>query len=445
MKRRFSTFQIITLGFLAVILAGTLLLTLPFATVDGCGADFGDALFTATSSACVTGLVVQDTGSYWSVFGQCVILLLIQIGGLGVVTVAAAIALFSGRKIGLMQRSTMQDAISAPTVGGIVRLTYFVLKGVALIEILGAVCMAPFFCKTLGFVKGICYALFHSVSAFCNAGFDLMGTRENPFVSLTAFTGHPLLNIVIMLLVVVGGLGFLTWEDVVKHRHHLRRYRLQSKLILLVTAVMIVLPALFFYCYEFARPLWNDYSVGEKVFGSLFQSVTLRTAGFNTVDLASMSEASKAIMIPWMLVGGAPGSTAGGLKVTTLAVLILSAFSVFRRKKDVTCFDRRLPDGTVNQAAAISMLYVMLFFLGGLLISCVEELPLADCLFETASAVGTVGVTLGITPTLGGVAKGVLIVLMYLGRVGSLTLIFAATAAPKPYHSRFAKEKVTVG
>ncbi len=445
LHKKISSFQVIILGFLGVVLIGALLLMLPFATKDGMGASFGDALFTATSATCVTGLVVQDTGSYWSLFGQGVLLVLIQIGGLGVVTVAAAIVRFSGRKISLMQRSTLQDSISAPTVGGIVRLMNFILKGVFAIELLGAVCMAPYFCGEFGFWGGIGRSVFHSISAFCNAGFDVLGTKQAPFVSLTGQTAQPLINVVIMLLIIVGGLGFLTWEDMKTHRLHLRRYRLQSKLILSVTAVLIVVPALFLYFYEFTQPQWSDCTTTQKVFASLFQSVTLRTAGFNTVDFAVLSEPTKAVMIVWMLIGGAPGSTAGGLKVTTVAVLIMSAFSVFRRRNDVTCFNRRLPDGTVNQAAAILMMYILLFFIGGVAISCIEGLPLLDCLFETASAIGTVGVTTGITTGLTAASKGILIVLMYLGRVGGLTLIFAATAGPRTFTSRFPKEKVTVG
>ena len=269
-------------------------------------------LFTATSAVCVTGLVVQDTGSYWSTFGQAVILALIQIGGLGVVTVAASFALLSGRRISLMQRSTMQDAISAPKVGGIVRLTRFILRGTFLIELLGALAMLPVFCRDYGW-RGIWMAVFHSISAFCNAGFDILGTESNLYPSLTGYAGSPVINVTIMLLIVVGGIGFLTWDDICENKWQLHRYRMQSKVILVTTGLLIFLPAVFFFFSDFSA-----LSAGNRLLASFFQSVTPRTAGFNTVNLSAMSGASQGVMILLMLIGGSPGSTAGGMKTTTL-------------------------------------------------------------------------------------------------------------------------------
>ena len=258
-KRRLSSFQIIILGFAGVILLGALLLMLPLSTTAGCVTPFHEALFTATSAVCVTGLVVQDTGSYWSGFGQTVILTLIQIGGLGVVTVAASVALLSGRRISLMQRSTMQDAISAPKVGGIVRLTRFILRGTFLIELVGALVMLPVFCRDYGW-HGIWMAVFHSVSAFCNAGFDILGTNNNLYPSLTGYVQNPVINITIMLLIITGGIGFLTWDDICENKLHFHRYRMQSKVILVTTLTLIVLPALFFFFADFdALPL------GERI------------------------------------------------------------------------------------------------------------------------------------------------------------------------------------
>ena len=245
-KRRLSSFQIIILGFAGVILLGALLLMLPISTTGGNVTPFNETLFTATSAVCVTGLVVQDTGSYWSTFGQAVILALIQIGGLGVVTVAASFALLSGRKISLMQRSTMQDAISAPKVGGIVRLTRFILRGTFLIELLGALAMLPVFCRDYGW-RGVWMAVFHSISAFCNAGFDILGTESNRYPSLTGYAGSPVINVTIMLLIVVGGIGFLTWDDICENKWQLHRYRMQSKVILVTTGLLIFLPAAFFF------------------------------------------------------------------------------------------------------------------------------------------------------------------------------------------------------
>ena len=287
-KRRLSSFQIIILGFAGVILLGALLLMLPISATARCVTPFHEALFTATSAVCVTGLVVQDTGSYWSVFGQAVILTLIQIGGLGVVTVAASFALLSGRRISLMQRSTMQDAISAPKVGGIVRLTRFILRGTFLIELIGALAMLPVFCRDYGW-RGIWLAVFHSISAFCNAGFDILGTNNNLYPSLTGYVQNPVINITIMLLIITGGIGFLTWDDICENKLHFHRYRMQSKVILVTTLALIVLPALFFFFVDF-----GGLPLGERIQAALFQSVTPRTAGFNTVDLSAMSGASLA-------------------------------------------------------------------------------------------------------------------------------------------------------
>ena len=272
-KRRLSSFQIIILGFAGVILLGALLLMLPISATARCVTPFNEALFTATSAVCVTGLVVQDTGSYWSAFGQAVILTLIQIGGLGVVTVAASFALLSGRRISLMQRSTMQDAISAPKVGGIVRLTRFILRGTLLIELIGALAMLPVFCRDYGW-HGIWLAVFHSISAFCNAGFDILGTNNNLYPSLTGYVQNPVINITIMLLIITGGIGFLTWDDICENKLHIHRYRMQSKVILVTTLVLIVLPALFFFFVDF-----DALPRGERVQAALFQSVTPRTAG----------------------------------------------------------------------------------------------------------------------------------------------------------------------
>lgn len=438
-KRRLSSFQIIILGFAGVILLGALLLMLPISATARCVTPFHEALFTATSAVCVTGLVVQDTGSYWSVFGQAVILTLIQIGGLGVVTVAASFALLSGRRISLMQRSIMQDAISAPKVGGIVRLTRFILRGTFLIELIGAFAMLPVFCRDYGW-RGIWMAVFHSISAFCNAGFDILGTNNNLYPSLTGYVQNPVINITIMLLIITGGIGFLTWDDICENKLHFHRYRMQSKVIVIVTLVLIVLPALFFFFADFgALPL------GERIQAALFQSVTPRTAGFNTVDLSAMSGASLGVMILLMLIGGSPGSTAGGMKTTTLAVLLANAAATFRRRDSAQFFGRRLDCGAVKTAATILTMYLALFFGGGVFISIYENLPLSSCLYEAASAVGTVGLTLGITPQLHIPSQMVLIALMYLGRVGGLTLIYAALSGKKTSNAKLPLEEITVG
>ena len=366
LKRHLTSFQIMILGFAGVILLGALVLMLPIATVQRVWTPFHEALFTSTSAVCVTGLVVQDTGSYWSAFGQTVILLLIQIGGLGVITGAVTFLMLAGRNITLKERSAMQDAISAPAVGGIVRLTRFILKGTFLVELLGALALLPAFCRDYG-LRGVWMSVFHSVSAFCNAGFDILGRTDSLYPSLTAYAADPLVNIVIMLLIIVGGIGFLTWDDVCTHGLHLRRYRMQSKVILSATALLITIPAFLFYLTDFA-----DLPVGERILASLFQSVTPRTAGYNTVDLTEMTDASQAVTILLMLTGGAPGSTAGGMKVTTLAVLIANAIAAFRRREDLQLFHRRLETSTVRNAAAILLLYLGLTFAGAAVISTAE-------------------------------------------------------------------------
>lgn len=437
--KRFSSSQIIIMGFAALILLGSFLLMLPFSTQNGRGATFTDALFTATSAVCVTGLVVQNTATYWSSFGQAVIITMIQIGGMGVVTVAIAITTLSGKQISLKQRSTMQEAISAHKVGGIVRLTGFIIRMTVIFELLGAVLLAPAFCREFGIAKGIWYAVFHSISAFCNAGFDLMGVKSQ-FSSLSFFADHAAVNIIVMALIVTGGIGFMTWDDIKTHKHRLRKYRMQSKVILVTTALLITLPALYFFFFEF-----GNETAGNRILLSLFQAITPRTAGFNTADLTKIGQVGTVIIILLMLVGGSPGSTAGGMKTTTLAVLFSTAISVFRRREHTHFFGRRISDNTVRNAATILMLYLVLFLTGGCVISLVEGLPLGTCLFETASAVGTVGLTLGITPSLGLVSQFILIVLMFIGRVGGLTLIFSAVSDSRGNTARLPQEKLTVG
>lgn len=434
-----TSFQIIILGFLSVILNGSVLLMLPIATRSGNSTSFFDALFTATSAVCVTGLIIHDTATYWSVFGQGIILLLIQVGGMGIVTIAVSIAAVSGRKIGLMQRSTMQEAIAAPNVGGIVRRTRFILKTAISVELIGAAVLVPVFCRDFGFFRGIWYAIFHSISAFCNAGFDLIGAKK-PFSSLTSYSVQPIVNITIMALIVMGGIGFLTWEDIKNNKWHFKKYRMQSKVILTVTGALIFLPAIYFYIFEFSQ-----MSFAERAWASLFQSVTPRTAGFNTADLTLISEAGQMLMIVLMLTGGSPGSTAGGMKTTTLAVLVSSALSVFRKKEHAHFFKRRIPDNTIRNAATIFLMYVTLFLVGGMMISSIENIPLITALFETASAIGTVGLSLGITPKLGIVSHMILICLMFFGRVGGLTLIFAAVSEKTSNGSKYPQEKITVG
>lgn len=429
--------QLVVLGFAALILLGSLVLMLPVCTADGSRTPFIDSLFTATTSVCVTGLVVRDTGSYWSDFGHAVILLLIQVGGLGIITIGASFAMLAGRKIGLYQRNAMQENIGSQQ-GGIVKLTGFLVKTALAIELIGAILLCPVLIKDFGWSRGIWTSIFTSISAFCNAGIDLFGIRE-AYSSLTGYADNILVNVTVMVLIVVAGLGFLTWDDMRTHGFRFRKYRMQSKVILVTSALLIFIPAVLFFFFEF-----DCLPMKQRILASLFQSITTRTAGMNTMDLDAMSESGKMMMIFLMLIGGSPGSTAGGMKTTTFAVLVACAIAVFRKRDSAQFFGRRIGHDVVATAATLLTMYVTLCVGGAMIISLYESLPMLTCLYETASAVATVGLTLGITPTLGLLSKIILIILMYMGRVGGLTLIYAAIS-PKKQMGKLPLDKITVG
>lgn len=438
-KKKLSSFQIVILGFLGVILVGAILLVFPFSSKARQWTPFADALFTSTSAVCVTGLVVKDTASYWSIFGQAVILALIQIGGLGIVSVAAFIAVASGRKISLLQRSMLQESISAHQIGGIVPLMGFVFKFALIAEAAGALVMLPTFIKSFG-AHGIWMSVFHSVSAFCNAGFDIMGDRTGAFSSLTYYSSNLFIVIPICMLILFGGIGFLTWDDIAANRFRLKKYRMQSKVILITNAVLIVVPAILMFLIDF-----KGFPFLERISLSIFQTITPRTAGFNTADLNAMTGSGRLMIIVLMLIGGSPGSTAGGMKTTTAAVLFANAISVFRKKKSVQLFGRRAEDGVVKSAATLLIMYLFLALASAYAISTIEGIPFTECIFETASAIGTAGLSLGITPSLGLASHIILMVLMFLGRVGGLTLIYAALGGKGAEVSQYPVEKIIVG
>ena len=443
-KKLLTPGAIIAMGFGGTILLGTLLLMLPFASRSGNITCFSDALFTATSATCVTGLVVQDTFQYWSGFGQFIILLLIQIGGMGVITMSIAVFALTGRKIGLRSRFIMQESISAPQMGGIIRFTGFIVKGTLIFEGIGALLLALRLCPRYGLGQGLWMSVFHSISAFCNAGFDLMG-HSGKFSSLTAFTFDPVVNIVIILLIVIGGIGFLVWEDVYTHKLRIKLYRLQSKIVLTTTLCLLLFPFIYYFFAEFSRSQWNFTNIGQQLLAALFQTVTARTAGFNTVDLQLMTGTSLTLMIVLMLIGGSSGSTAGGLKTTTFAVLFLSVKSVFKKEEHIQCFGRRLPPETLRYAAALFCMYITLCLVSAGIISSVENVGMMTAIFETGSAVATVGLSLGLTPSLCQFSRMILILLMFFGRVGGLTLIFAMNGQFAPSAGLMPQEKITVG
>lgn len=438
-QNKLSSFQIIILGFAGVIVLGALLLMLPISTQNGAVTPFSKTLFTATSAVCVTGLIVFDTASYWSGFGQLIILIMIQIGGLGVISVASFLSMLAGRKISLMQRQTMQNALSAPQMGGIVKLTRFIFLVSFAIEGIGALLLMPVFMTKYG-IRGIWMAVFHSVSAFCNAGFDLMGNQTGQYSSLTSFAGSGYVTLVICLLIMIGGIGFLTWKDIAVKKTRFKEYSMQTKVILVTTAILIVIPAVFFFFSDFAKEPLND-----RICMSVFQAVTPRTAGFNTADLNKMSDAGRSVMMLLMLIGGSPGSTAGGMKTTTIAVLFANAIAVFRKRQNANCYGRRIDDSTVKNASAILFMYVFFSMLSAIIISITDGIPMQMGMFETFSAIGTVGLTLGITPTLSAVSRFVLILLMFFGRVGGLTIIYAAFSQKDASILKYPMENITVG
>ena len=438
-KKHMTSFQLIIMGFAGVILLGTVLLMLPFSSAEKVITPFHEALFTATSAVCVTGLVVKDTGSYWSLAGQTIILALIQTGGLGVVTVAASVSLLSGKKISLMQRSTMQNAISAPKVGGIVRLTRFILKGTFLIEAAGALLLLPVFLVDFG-KKGIWMSIFHSISAFCNAGFDILGTASSIFPSLTGYSGNILINLVIMLLIITGGIGFLTWDDIYTNKLNFKRYRMQSKIILMTTACLILFPAVFFYICDLTK-----LPMGKRLLAAAFQSVTTRTAGFNTINISEMSEASKAVMILLMLIGGSPGSTAGGIKTTTVVVLIVFVRANLMEAAGCNVFNRRLDETAIRKASVVMCTNLFLILTGTIFMEIMQPFSLSDVMFEVFSAMGTVGMSAGITRDVCMASRMVLVFLMFCGRIGSLTFALSLKGHRHEAPIRKPVEEITIG
>ena len=437
--------QIIMLSFLCIILIGALLLCLPISTKSREWTPFVDCLFTATSATCVTGLVVFDTYTHWSGFGQVVIILLIQIGGLGVMTCIAMIALLLRRRINLGERRLLMQSAGSMQIGGIVRLMRRIILCTAICEGLGFLILSCVFCPKFGLGTGLWYALFHSISAFCNAGFDLMG-RYGEFSSLAGsiFAFNPIVNLTIIFLIVVGGMGFLIWGDIFHHRIHFKDYRLHSKIVLVTTGVLIFAGTVLFFIFE------NDYSLkgltfGQKLLASLFQSVTPRTAGFNTVNLSAMSGSATLLIMILMFIGGSPGSTAGGIKTTTFFVLMLGALTAARRYGSITVFKRKLDGHSVIQASSVAALYITCVSVAFMVISALEPYSFNEIMFECISAIGTVGLSKGITPMLSSGSHIALIILMYAGRIGGLSLMLILAENRRNIPVERPTEKILIG
>lgn len=442
-SKQLTNAQIIVLFFAVVIATGTLLLCLPIASKSREWTPLLESAFTATSATCVTGLVVYDTFTHWSLFGQLVILAMIQIGGLGVMTIITTFSVFAKRKISLYERKLLMQSAGTIKSSGTIKLLIQIIKITFICEGVGAVILATRFCPKLGIVEGLYYAVFNSVSAFCNAGFDLMG-RYGEYSSLTPFYNDVTVNLTVAALVVAGGLGFIVWHDVIGNRFSFKKYSVHSKIVLTTTVVLLVLGWLLFFIFENNASL-EGLSTGEKVLASLFQSVSARTAGFNTVPLNKITAAGAVMMSVLMTIGGSPGSTAGGIKTTTIAVMIFELTAAAKGNKDTVVFKRKLEDDTIKRASAIISVYTMAIIISLMAICFIENLPASHVLFEVTSAAGTVGLTVGITPTLSSTSHIILMLLMFGGRIGGLSLVIAF--AERREHAKLSRptEKILIG
>lgn len=440
--------QFMVIGFGLVILLGGLVLNLPIATKNGESVGFLNSLFTATSAVCVTGLVVVDTGTYWSEFGQFVIITLIQTGGLGFMTVATMFSLLTGKKINLRERLLIQESLNQRDLSGLVKLTRYIIVMTFIIEGIGALLLSIVYIPALGLLRGVWYSIFHSISAFCNAGFDLMGAISGEYTSLTSFVNNSLINFVICSLIILGGIGFPVLLDIINNKKY-SKLNVHSKIVINTSGILIAIGVLFIFIAEFNnKGTLGSLNMKEKLLSSVFQSVTLRTAGFNTIDLTLLSESTLFLMIILMLIGASPASTGGGLKTTTVATLFLTVKSFIMGKEDIEVYQRRISDSTVKKSLGIFFIGVFIALFGTLILTIVNpEFTLLECAFEVISAFATVGLSLGGSPSLTVLGKILIIILMFLGRVGTLTIFIALlskNAKIKP-KVRYPEGKIIVG
>lgn len=411
----------IVFGFLAIIFVGAIILSLPISSKSGEFTSFLTSLFTATSATCVTGLVLVDTYTHWNIFGQAIILILIQIGGLGFMTMATLFSFILRRKITLKERMVMSSALNLSNMSGIVRLTKHVLLGTFLFEGIGAIILAARFYREFGFFGAVGRGIFHSVSAFCNAGFDLLG-HENHFSSLTNYVHDPIINLTISFLIIVGGLGFFVWGDI----YGRKRLSTHTKIVLIATTILIVSGWVLFFVFEYSNPnTIGDMTLSQKALAALFQSVTTRTAGFNTISQAGLTDPSLFVTYVLMFIGGSPGSTAGGIKTVTVAVLFIAAFGTVGGRTKFSFKGRSINIIAVMNALSIFFIGILCVFTGTIIMLAVEPYSFEAVVYEAISAFATVGLSFGITPELTFVSKVVLMILMFLGRVGILTLGFS--------------------
>lgn len=444
LAKRLTQTQMIVIGYCMIVFLGAVLLMLPISAREGVSTPFIDALFTSTSAACVTGLVIADTFQYWSTFGQSVILILIQIGGLGFMTMGVFFALMLKQKIGLWTRGTLQESVNIMQVGGIVRLAKKIVIGTALFEGVGALLLAIRFSERMNWGKAVYYGIFHSISAFCNAGFDLMGDSE-AYSSFTGYYNDWLVNIVLMSLIVIGGIGFFVWNDISTNKLSFRKYRLHTKIVLISTAILIFAGAVMLFFFEKKNTI-AGMTFGEQVLSSLFGSVTARTAGFNTVDTAALTDSSRVLTTILMFIGGSPGSTAGGMKTVTFVVLLIYVRANLTKQRYCKIMGRRLDEDCIRKASAVLCIHLFLAIMGVLVIVTAQPLlGLADTTFEVVSAIGTVGMSTGITRDLAALSKVVLIFLMYCGRVGSMTFALSLRGHKIEAPVKEPVEKIMIG
>ena len=415
--------QTIVIGFFLIILVGALLLMLPISSRERNWTSFSVACFTATSATCVTGLQLFDTYLYWSFFGQLIILFMIQVGGIGFMTLLTMFSLFIKRKIGLHERKLMMETSGMLHLSGVVRLIKRILFGVLVIEGIGALLLAVRFIPLKGFWHGVYHAIFLSVSAFNNAGFDLMG-EYGPFSSLQFFANDMLVTLTVSVLVFLGGIGYIIWDDIVKHKFNFSKYELHTKIVLSTTGILIGIGWLCFFIFE-GQAGFYGLSWPQKLLQAFFYSITLRTAGFMTFDIHAISESGSLLTLIFMFIGASSGSTGGGIKVTTFAILVLSAVATARQRRNITIFKRQIDNETVKKASAMFMIYLAVVMSMTLLLTVLEPYSMKEALFETISAITTVGLSLGITPSHGLMAQLVIMLLMFIGRIGFLTLVFA--------------------
>ena len=439
-ERKIGPTKMILGVFLLIIIIGTLALMLPISVSSCNGTDFLTAAFTATSATCVTGLVVVDTFSYWTRFGQTVILLLVQCGGLGFMAVATVFSLAVNRRISLRERIIMTQAFSVDEISGVVRLAKHILFRTLIFEGVGTLLLAFRFVPQYGFGEGLYKSIFHAVSAFCNAGFDVIGKQ-----SLMDYSNDPLVCLTVISLSVLGGLGFFVWEDI-RTKKSFGVFSLHTKLVLVTTATLLAFGTLMFALFEYINPnTLSDIPFFEKLLSALFQSATVRTAGFYTFSQEGMTASSKILSMFLMFVGGSSGSTAGGIKTVTFAVLCLCAISVMRGKGEVTAFGRRIATYAIMKSVAVLVFAMFLVSVGAVLVSGTNNLDMIDCAFESISAFSTTGLSTGITSGLNVLSKAVLIALMYFGRVGLLTLSIGLLAGHKKAKISYPEGKTIIG